>query len=324
MIQIDPPARGRPFAIVNGAAGLAPTDVPEADLIGVYKQHGAVLMRGFDMDLNAFRALTSRYCASSVFNESRDRELIDGDANIQTVNGGVAPFPLHPELSRHPWKPDVCFFYCIDAPGEGGETTLCDGAEIVRMLAPAVRSAFEGRRLLYRRIASPQDCAFWLGVEQPSDEQIRNPPRGCPYTFHRTPEAGVIRAFMRPALHRPMFHDALAWGNFLFFARYQLGRKGFPTFESGEPVPDQLLDEVKAVADALTAPIPWREGDVIMIDNTRFMHGRNAILNPRERRIASYFGYLRFAEPDADEIPNAPWRQKAFRPPSAPEMPLRR
>lgn len=320
MTDIDPPTPQRPYALLTGAPGQQPGDVQSATLIDAYKQYGAVLLRGFDMSLPAFGAFTARYCTSSVFNESPNRELLDAEANIQTVNGGVDAFPLHPELSREPWKPDVCFFYCIDAPGEGGETTLCDGTEIVRKLPADVRSAFEGRRLRYQMLVSPEARRFWLGSEDPSDDQIANPPASCPYSFQRLPDGRIARVFTRPALHKPMFTDDLAWGNFLFFARYYNGRRGFPSFENGEPVPDELLDRVRAVADTVTHAIRWEAGDVIMIDNTRFMHGRNAITNPRERRIATFFGYLKFATPDAEEIANAPWRSQSFRPPSPPMM----
>ncbi len=321
MTEIEPPQPGRPYALITGAAAT-PLAIPEDDLVGAYKRYGAILLRGFDMSLEAFRAFTTHYCASSVFNESPDRELLDAEANIQTVNAGVDAFPLHPELSREPWKPDVCFFYCIDAPGEGGETTLCDGVELVRQLPSEVRAAFEGRRLRYQLFVAPAGLRFWLGTEAPSDAQLANPPAHCPYTFSRAPDGRVMRSFTRPALHKPMFTDAAAWGNFLFFARYYNKRAGFPTFENGEPVPDELLAQVKATADALTHPIRWQAGDVIMIDNTRFMHGRNRIIDPRQRRIATFFGYLKFAVPDADEIAQAPWRTQSFRPPSPP-MPVR-
>jgi alpha-ketoglutarate-dependent taurine dioxygenase len=318
MLKLDPPIRDRPYAIITGAPGQTPASLPESELVEAYKTYGALLFRGFDMDLGAFGDLTKRYCASSVFNESPDREVLDGDANIQTVDGGTEEFQLHPELSREPWKPDVCFFYCIDAPGEGGETTLCDGVDLVKNLPPAAYEALHGRRLRYPQPASPEACAFWLGDSNPSDEALRNPPATCPYTFFRGPKGGVIRVFSRPAFHTPMFTAEPAFGNFLLFARFQNGRRGFPTFENGEAVPEEVLYEVKATGDRLKAPIRWQPGDVIMIDNTRFMHGRNPIIEPRERRIATFFGYLKFAAPDAEEITNAPWRSQVFRPPKQP------
>jgi hypothetical protein len=114
-----------------------------------------------------------------------------------------------------------------------------------------------------------------------------------------------------------MFSNDLAFGNFLMFARYLQRLRVFPTFENGELVSDALLDQVKAVSDQLETPIPWRPGDVVILDNTRFMHGRRQITNVSERRIATYFGYVHFAEIDAQEQ-QFPWRNASFRPPSRP------
>lgn len=316
MIELVEPCPAQPYAVMIAHDREAPADIPEADFIRAYKQHGAILLRGFSLDMDAFRALTSRYCAGSVFNESPDRELLDGAHNIQTVNFGVDPFPLHPELSREPWKPDICFFWCVNPPGRGGETTVCDGVEIVRKMPGDLFEAFRARRLVYTQRMAPQVCAYWLGSPNPDDDAMKSPREGCPYSFFRVP-GGVARTFSRPALHKPMFSDDLAFGNFILFARYYLKLPNFPAFDNNERIPDDLVQQVKEISDRLTAPVAWREGDVIVLDNTRFMHGRNAIVDAAERRIATYFGYLNFAKPDPEEVPGAPWRKGMFRPPQA-------
>ena len=58
--------------------------------------------------------------------------------------------------------------------------------------------------------------------------------------------------------------------------------------------------------------------DVLVLDNTRFLHGRRAIADAAQRTIATFFGYVRFAVPDTEELPQAPWRQGDFRPPLPP------
>jgi hypothetical protein len=50
------------------------------------------------------------------------------------------------------------------------------------------------------------------------------------------------------------------------------------------------------------------------------MHGRTAILEPSERLIATYFGYLHFAVPDPEEPSNPPWRRADFCPPPPPRL----
>jgi alpha-ketoglutarate-dependent taurine dioxygenase len=312
--DISLPAPGRPYVTIAADREASPLDLAPDTIVALYKAHGALLLRGFTADLAGFRGFAQQYCIGSTFNESRGRKLLDEAHNIQSVNRGVAPFPLHPELSREPWRPDVCFFGCLNPPTADGATTICDGVEIVRQLPAETRRALEGRRLLYAVPAMPEELAHWLGTGTPDDAQLASPPLDCPYTFWRA-QGRIIRGFTRPVLHRPMFTDEPAFGNFLLFARYLLGKTGFPLFEDGSPVPDALLAAVKAVADRLTAPIAWQRGDLLMLDNSRFMHGRTAVRDAEERLIASYFGYLNFAEPDAEEPADAPWRRGPFNPP---------
>jgi alpha-ketoglutarate-dependent taurine dioxygenase len=314
MAEIVAPAAGRPYAIVTAAGETSPLDIDPDAIDRLYRQHGALLLRGFATDLESFRRFAERHCIAAAFNDSRGRATLDEANNIQSVNRGVAPFPLHPELSREPWRPDVCFFACLNPPSGDGATTVCDGVEIVRQLPPGTRSAFEGRRLLYAQPAIAEELDYWLGTASPNDAQLAAPPPSCPYFFWRAPGM-IVRAFTRPALHKPMFTDGPAFGNFLLFARYCLGTSGFPLFEDGSPVPDSLLTTVKSVSDRLEASVAWRKGDLLMLDNSRFMHGRTAVRDAEERLIASYFGYLRFAIPDAEEPADARWRRGAFRPP---------
>lgn len=305
---------GRPYVTITADREATLRDVPPETVIALYKAHGALLLRGFPTDLAGFRDFAQQFCIGSTFNESRGRKLLDEAHNIQSVNRGVSPFPLHPELSREPWRPDVCFFGCLNPPSAGGQTTICDGVEIVRQLPAEIRRAFEGRRLLYVQPAMPEELARWLGTPAPDDARLAAPPPGCPYAFWRA-QGQIMRGFSRPALHRPMFADEPAFGNFLLFARYLLGLPGFPRFEDGSQVPGELVAAVKAVSDRLTVPIAWQRGDLLMLDNSRFMHGRTAVHDAEERLIAAYFGYLTFAIPDAEEPADAPWRRGTFSPP---------
>lgn len=315
MTTLHPPTAETPFAVLTPTDGETPRDIPEDVFVSAYKMYGAILLSGYDVSLDGFRALTERYCVTSVHNESAGREVIDGAHNIQSVDLGTSAFPLHPELSREVWKPDVCFFWCLSPPSNGGETTVCDGVEIVRQLPSPVRDAFADRRLRYTMLAKPEHCAFWLGTREPSNELLANPPAHCPYEFRRMRDGVILRSFTRPALHKPMFTDERAFGNFLMFGRYLRNSNNFPTFENFELVSDALVGEVKAVSDRLTAPIRWSAGDIVVLDNSRFMHGRTAIRDVAERRIATYFGFLRFAVPDLEEGPDPPWRKPGFRPP---------
>jgi len=316
MADITLPIPGRPYVIVTATREKSVLDLSRLEIEDLYKLHGALLFRGFPTTLDQFGAFTGQFCATSVFNEGPDRRMLDGERNIQSVDAGSDPFQLHPELSREPWKPDVCFFCCQQPPTSGGATTICDGTELVRELPAGLRDALAKRKLMYIQAAPPHVLEFWLGTSEPTDQQLRNPPANCPYVFRRAPTGQAIRIFIRPVFHTPMFATDPAFGNFLLFARFQNSISNFPVLDDGKPVPEPWLQAIKAVGDRLSAPVEWQAGDLLMLDNTRFMHGRTAIQNADERLIASYFGYLKFAVPNPDEPADPIWRRETFRPPA--------
>lgn len=321
MPRVALPESGRPHVLVEAAGdgGLASLD-PGA-IASLYRRHGALLLRGFDTDVAEFRRFAEQFCSTSVVNESPGRTPLDLAGRIYSVDGGGDAFSLHPELSREPWKPDAAFFACLSEPGNDGLTTICDGLALVDALPGEVRRGLEGRRLCYAVPAWPNVLEHWLGTAQPGEALLRAPPAACPYRFTRNRDGRIVRYFTRPALHKPMFADAPAFGNFLLFARFNNDRRDFPLLDDLTPVPEDWLQAIRAAGEATLAPIAWRRGDVLMLDNTRFMHGRTAIRQPADRVIATYFGYLRFAIPDPEEPPDPVWRRIDFVPPLAPNHP---
>lgn len=313
MPRIHLPVPGQQHVVIvqDGEAGLL--DIDRATIIDLYKAHGALLLRGFGMDVAQFRGFTQQFCSTSVVNESPGRRPVDPDAHIFTVDAGTHAFPLHPELSREPWKPDVAFFGCVSAPSDGGKTTICDGVALAHELPAVLREALAHRRLVYVQSTWPSLLKYWLGTPTPTDAQLATPPPGCPYEFRRFPQ-GIARIFSRSALHKPMFTDEPAFGNFLLFAR-ALGHNDSVVLDDGRPVPEEWAKIISGTADRLTVPVDWQSGDLLMLDNTRFMHGRTQIIDPAKRQILTYFGYLSFAVPDPEEPPNPIWRRENFMPP---------
>ncbi len=321
MPPIHLPKPGQPHVLIQAADERSITDLDSAAIIDLYKTHGAILFSGFGTGVADFGVFVRTFCKTSVMNESPGRQTIDAAANIHTVDGGTRAFSLHPELSREPWKPDVAFFGCLSAPSRGGQTTICDGVALADEMPARVRQGLEHRRLLYIKPTWPSLLEYWLGTATPTDVQLLSPPSGCPYSFRRYPDSGIVRFFTRPALHKPMFANAPAFGNFLLFARFNHGRGDNPLLDDGSLVPEAWLQAIKVTGDELSVAIEWRAGDVLMLDNTRFLHGRTGIIDPGERLIQSYFGYLNFAIADPEEPVDPIWRRENFEPPLRPDHP---
>lgn len=301
--------------VIQADPGTKLASLVDDEIISLYKTAGALLFRGFGPYLRDFQQFTQRFCATAVKNDSLNRAILDPENDIQSVDRGNGALPLHPELSREPWKPDVCFFFCISAPRKGGQTTICDGIKVVERLDPELRDAMIGRRIVYLQNAPPSALEFWFGKPDLSDEELNHPPSDCPYTFQRFGDR-VGRLFDRPFLHKPMFCDQLAFGNFLLFAR-EGGETRFPLLDDLSLIPDEWFRAIKRESQALTIKVEWQDGDLLMLDNSRFMHGRTRVESERERQIATIFGYLRFAEPNPEEPKDPVWRRGEFNPPAA-------
>lgn len=298
MFEVIEPDSERNYASVLPAGDNGQLSSLDRDAIRkLFIEHGALLFRGFQLELDTFAEFSSHFCSRFVRNESGKRLNISNDGTTQTVNLGQEAFPLHPELSRVPWKPDIAWFACASPPRRGGETLLCDGVPVVKNLRPETRDYLIGRSVLYREETPLEAFTEWLGIPVPDEEVLARISRTSPFDFSMT-DGRIFRSFLRPFFHKPLFSDELAFGNFLLFARYMLKAKIFPTFEDGSIIPDAICEELRTVTDELTTAHRWRPGDILMVDNSRVMHGRNEVQDVSERVIWTQFGYASFLPDD--------------------------
>lgn len=71
------------------------------------QQFGAIFFRSFDFSVDNFRELTSAYGTREIKSFSAGCKMVKDLKNTQTVDARNNPFPLHPEMSLEPWKPNV-------------------------------------------------------------------------------------------------------------------------------------------------------------------------------------------------------------------------
>lgn len=306
MIDVRTAGKGRNHLTVSTDSGEPLEELPTQEVIGEFRRHGAILFRGFSYDLAGLSRFTARYCSRFVRNESGRRNRVSTDGTTQTVNLGREAFALHPEMSRVPWRPDIAWFACVRAPREGGETLICDGAAVADSLSDQTRAVLQSRQVMYREETPIGAFTEWLGIPPPDDDTLAIITGDSPFVFERQDEK-IFRSFCRPFLHRPLFGDRPVFGNFLLFARFMLDTKLFPTFEDGSIISDEIVAEIKAVSDRLAVAHAWQQGDLLMLDNSRFLHGRNPVADPEEREIWTQFGFAGFLDDDDPRIAE-PWR----------------
>ena len=63
------------------------------------------------------------------------------------------------------------------------------------------------------------------------------------------------------------------------------------TYGNDDPIPSEKLKRMEVLCEELTHNIDWENGDILLIDNTRVMHGRRKI-EDTERLIFNALSYL--------------------------------
>lgn len=166
-------------------------DISDKEIIAGIQREGVILLKGFDYDVEAFAKFSQRFCSHSVHNAGRGREMVEKKNNIQTVSLGASAFPLHAELAREPWRPDVCFFACQSPPTLGGETLICDGVKIVEALSDDSLRQWQAQALRYIRRVSPEESLQWFKTKNPTAADIQNIPAAFPFQIHM--ENGILK-----------------------------------------------------------------------------------------------------------------------------------
>ncbi len=257
-------------------------------------EDGWALLRGFDVDMAAFSALTARVCRRITFDPARAM----AEDNTQKVDAGLGPIGLHIENGNTPVCPDVVLFYSARAAFEGSQTTICDGREVAARFDEDRRARWSRpvtvrRRLpelLWKRYLANEHPAI-SRPEEVREEHILQFQAAIPNQSFRLNEDGSLDYGLTIA---PIRASSLSGG--AGFANAILGPSHNyepPTyaFADGEVVGADEIEEIRAIAEDCTHEINWQDGDVAVIDNTRVMHGRRAIVDA-ERQLFIGMGAL--------------------------------
>lgn len=235
---------------------------------------GVVLMRGFRVELETFCQLVERVSTRTTLDPLRP--LVNG--RVQLVDRGNQSIPLHCENGNCPWRPDLLWLYCRRPAANGGETTICDGSRVWQNLKEQTRAVFRQRDILYRRPYPARSWRAYLphllptGAEISLDGLIDLLDHTAGVSYRLNQNQTVFLEYRCHAVGPSKFSGEQAFANSI--------HGPYPgqvvTLAERRPIPANVLRDIAATTTRLTETIPWRAGDVAIIDNTRFLHGRNA------------------------------------------------
>lgn len=255
---------------------------------------GWALLRGFDMNVRAFSAITSQLCKSITFDPARENT----DESTQKVDAGLGPIGLHIENGNTPVCPDIVAFYSTRAAFEGSQTTICDGRHVFEAFSKPQKARWSQRMMVTRTLPE----VLWkryLANEHPAisrPEEVTHAhilqfKAAIPDQDFTLNEDGSLEYRIKVS---PVRASSLSGG--LGFANAVLGpshnyEPPVYTLDDGTIVSPEEIKDLRDIAEACTLEINWQDGDVAIIDNTRVMHGRRAIKD-QNRQLCIGMGRL--------------------------------
>lgn len=259
-----------------GGANLR--DLPLESVIEVFRESGAVLFRGFGMEPGGFAAFTDRFSSSTLgrLHMAQNRREVAEDKGTSTVNLGMQHVGPHAELGYSPQRPDLLWFACVRPSAGGGQTTLFDGIKVWERLPDPLREKFARTDLLYSfGAAGRDDWPLFTGV--PADRartlELLAAERGVSYTIGD--DETIAIDYRVPAAGPSRFQGVPAFSNSIVPSL-----SGGVSFADGTPLRSSDGLSILRVCDDLMTPVDWQKGDILVIDNSRMMHGRLPFSDP--------------------------------------------
>lgn len=272
MFSVQPLSERSAGRLIRADGGTSLRDLPFDSIAEEFRTSGALLFRDFDVAPSDFAEFTDRFSSSTLgrFHGGQNRRAVADSAATSTVNLGNQLVGPHAELAYSPRRPDLLWFYCVCPPASGGETTLFDGIEVWEALPAALRDAFAANDLRYSFAGTePDTWPLFTGerADRARTAELLGAERNVSHALRD--DVAIDISYRVPAATPTKFQGVPAFANSII-----------PTdsddvaFADGAPLQSSTRLSILRTCNALMTRVPWQKNDILMIDNSRMMHGR--------------------------------------------------
>ncbi|MGW7255121.1 TauD/TfdA family dioxygenase [Streptomyces sp. NPDC054834] len=265
-------------------------------------EHGALLVRGLGLRDAAgagavFTALTGGLLTEKEAFAPRDAH--GPGVYSSTPWPANQPMCMHHELSYALEVPGLMLFACLTAPGEGGATAVADAEDMLRALPTEVTERFEHEGWLLTR-AYNEEIGASLTESFGTDDRaaIEEYCRAHAIDFTWQPDGSLHTRQRRSAVVRHPLTGRRCWFNQIAFlnewtlapeVREYLvdvyGEDALPfntRFGDGTPIGEDTVRLLNTTYEEHTRREPWQDGDLMLVDNIRTAHSREAFTGERQ------------------------------------------
>jgi len=282
---------------------------------------GAVVLRGFAFrDTAGFSRAVEHYPepAFGYLGGATPRAHIAGRAFEATRVPPEAKLPFHQEMAYLPTYPSKLAFFCNHAPATGGETLIGDVRRFEAALPRRFRDEIRARGVRYLRnfrdpawstgdaaadaVHRPWPEAF--STEDPSAAEASCRSMGLDFRWEANGSLSVIHLapgfVTHPRTGREIWFNQIPSQapnvRNLGPERLALYRQVYDatgatrpytaTYGDGAAFDPDDLAAIYPILDEIEVAFPWRNGDLMLLDNFHVFHGRNPFTGHRDVQVA--------------------------------------
>ena len=287
--------------ILNPEVNKKFMDLNVNQIVKIFELKGVILFKDFEIDPKKLTEFTDKFTFRYA-NDATRREIKFNNNKINSVDLGTSEMALHSEASFSPAWPEIVWFYCVKAPKKSGFTTLCDGIQLYKNLSLSTKKFFLKNQIIYKLLIPFKKKADSNRIFNDANliKNTKDWLLEIPGTYNTQIDLknGFIETeFKRYAIIESRINGLLSFCNHLLAVFGTDPQILECKTANGEKVPEDIYEEIRAVSKKITYQIRWNAGELCMIDNKRFLHGRSEILGEEKREIINIqtllanFGY---------------------------------
>jgi alpha-ketoglutarate-dependent taurine dioxygenase len=271
------------------------------DIEDFITSNGALLLRGLNIDNaslfgDVLQTLFGEELANYTY-RSTPRKEVKNNVYTATEYHASEVIPQHNENAYSNMWPMRIGFLCLQPASVMGNTPISDSRVAYNLIPQEIREEFERKKIMYVRNYSDIDLP-WQEVFQTEDKkEVENYCADNNLDFEWTP-GGLRTRQINPA---SMVHPATmekVWFNqaHLFHVSSMgedvkesliemLGEENLPRntyFGDGSSLDPESLDIIRDVYENTKFSFKWEKGDLLLLDNMLFTHGREPYEGPRQ------------------------------------------
>jgi len=206
---------------------------------------------------------------------------------------------MHHELSYTFEFPGLMLFACLSAPTTGGATAVADSRAVLDALPAELVTRFERDGWMLTRSYNDEIGASVAEAFGTDDRAaVESYCRANAIGFEWQPDGGLHTWQRRSAVvHHPVTGQRCWFNQIAFLNEWTIdpevreylvdmyGADGLPfntRFGTGDPIGADIVQLLNQVYEDNTVREPWQAGDLMLVDNIRTAHSREAYEGPRE------------------------------------------